>query len=113
MGPYLQYTSEKPADPIELRVYSGANGAFTLYEDEGINYNYEKGQFATIPLTWNEAARTLTMGPRKGSFPGMLARRTFRIVWVKPAHGMGLVPAPAADKTVLYDGKPLVVKWGG
>ena len=110
MGPFLQYTSEKPADPIELRVYPGANGAFTFYEDEGINYNYERGLFATIPLTWNDAARTLTFGPRRGAFPGMLSRRVFRIVWVKPAHGGGLDPAPA-DKTIVYDGKALVVKW--
>ena len=113
LGPLLQYTSEKPADPIELRVYPGADGACTLYEDEGINYNYEKGRYATIPLTWNEASRTLTLGTRQGSFLGMLARRTFRIVWVKPGHGVGLAPAPVADKTVTYDGKAVVVKWGG
>ena len=113
MGPYLQYVAEKPADPIELRVYPGANGACTLYEDEGVNYDYEKGQYATIPLTWNEAAHTLTIGARQGTFPGMLARRTFRVVWVKPGHGVGLAPAPAADKTIAYDGRAVVVKWGG
>lgn len=72
LGPVVQYVSEKPADPIELRVYRGADGAFTLYEDQSDNYNYEKGAFATIPLTWNESSGTLTIGARKGKFPGML-----------------------------------------
>ena len=110
MGPYLQYTAEKPADPTELRVYPGANSAFTLYEDEGINYNYEKGRYAAIPLTWNEASQTLKIGARQGAFPGMLTRRTFRIVWVKASHGIGLAPVPSADKTVTYVGKALVIK---
>ena len=87
LGPYLQYVAEKPADPMELRVYQGANGAFTLYEDEGDNTNYERGQYATIPLTWNEAAHTLTLGARTGRFPGMLTKRTFHIVWGEARPG--------------------------
>ena len=69
MGPFLQYSNEKPADPIELRVYPGANGAFTLYEDEGDSYRYEKGASATIPFAWDDAAKTLTIGPPKENFP--------------------------------------------
>jgi alpha-D-xyloside xylohydrolase len=81
MGPDLQYSTEKPADPIEVRVYRGADGAFTLYEDENDTYNYEKGVHATIPFLWDEARKTLTIGDRAGQFPGMLATRTFRVVF--------------------------------
>ena len=109
MGPYLQYASEKPADPIELRVYPGADASFTLYEDEGDNNNYERGKYATIPLAWNERRKTLTIGERSGSFPGMLAKRTFHIVLVKPGMGVGVEPVEAA-KTVSYEGKAVTVK---
>ena len=77
MGPDVEYATEKPADPIELRVYRGADGDFTLYEDENDNYNYEKGVYATIPMHWNDATQALTIGERKGSFPGMLENRAF------------------------------------
>ena len=113
LGPYLQYVAEKPADPIELRVYRGANGALTLYEDEGDNTNYERGLYATIPIGWNDKAHTLTLGARAGHFPGMLARRTFHIVWVGPGRGVGVAPSPAADRTVTYDGRVVTVKAGG
>ena len=110
LGPTLQYVAEKPADPIELRVYRGADGAFTLYEDEGDNTNYERGQYATIPILWNESARTLTFGARAGRFPGMLSKRTFRIVWVGPGRGAGAALSPAADRTVVYDGRAVSVR---
>jgi len=110
MGPFLQYASEKPADPIELRVYRGANGKFTLYEDEGDNYDYTKGVCATIPISWNDKAGVLTIGKRKGSFPGMLRKRTLRIVWVRPGKGTGLEISPSADRVVSYDGKAIVVR---
>ena len=112
MGPFLQYASEKPADPIELRVYRGANGKFTLYEDEGDGYGYEKGVHATIPITWNEASKTLTIGARAGKFPGMRARRTFHVVWVRPGRGTGPGPAPT-DQTITYTGKAIMVKAPG
>jgi alpha-D-xyloside xylohydrolase len=82
MGPAVEYAAEKPADPIELRVYPGADGSFTLYEDENDNYDYEKGAYATIPIHWDNAAQTLTIGERKGKFPGMLESRTFRVLFV-------------------------------
>jgi len=80
LGPEMQYVGEKAWDNLEVRVYPGANGRFTLYEDEGDNYNYEKGQYATITFQWNDKARTLTIGERKGSYPGMLTKRQFTIV---------------------------------
>ena len=104
LGPDLQYAMEKPADPIELRVYPGANGSFTLYEDEGDSYNYEKGVHATIPFEWNEAKRTLTIGKRSGSFPGMLKQRTFNVVWVSEKHGVGNIFSDKPDAVVHYNG---------
>ncbi|MCR5472867.1 MAG: glycoside hydrolase family 31 protein [Prevotella sp.] len=80
LGPEMQYVGEKAWDNLEVRIYPGANGSFTLYEDEGDNYNYEKGQYATITFQWNDKARTLTIGARKGSYPGMLQKRQFTIV---------------------------------
>ena len=109
-GPALQYTDEHPADPITLYVYTGRNAAFTLYEDEGVNYHYEQGAFTNIPLRYDEAARTLTIGARQGSFPGMAARRTFRVVWVRKDRptpwDLDAVPA----QTVAYDGTAATVK---
>jgi alpha-D-xyloside xylohydrolase len=112
LGPVVQYANEKPADPIELRVYRGADGAFMLYEDEGDNYNYERGVFATIPLIWNEAKQTLTIGARKGKFPGMLKERTFRVVFVDENHGIGGGETENADAIVKYAGKTMTVRAG-
>jgi len=113
MGPFLQYSSEKPADPIELRIYPGANGAFTLFEDEGDTYHYEKGTFATIPLAWDDAGKTLTIGARKGDFPGMLKDHTFNIVIVHDNHGQGVATVDAPDQVIKYSGAELKVKIGG
>ncbi|HVP56410.1 MAG TPA: TIM-barrel domain-containing protein [Candidatus Eisenbacteria bacterium] len=110
MGPELQYAAEKPADPIELRVYRGADGSFTLYEDENDGYAYEKGVYATIPIVWNEASQTLTIGERKGKFPGMLDSRAFRIVFVKEDHGAGTDATEHVDRTVTYSGQSLSVQ---
>ena len=110
-GPVVQYATEKPADPIELRVYRGADGKFTLYEDEGDSYNYEKGKYATIPFEWNESKQSLTIGKRSGSFPGMLKERTFRVVFVSTGHGAGAAAEEKADSVVNYAGKTVVVKF--
>ena len=80
MGPVMQYVGEKKWDNLELRVYPGADATFTLYEDEGDNYNYEKGIYATIPISWSERTHTLTIGERKGNYPGMLEQRSFNII---------------------------------
>lgn len=109
MGPEVEYAAAKPADPIELRVYQGADGDFTLYEDENDTYNYQKGVYATIPIHWNAAGKTLSIGERKGSFPGMLENRTFRIVFVRRGHGAGIGLSRQADKVVLYSGRPVTV----
>lgn len=79
VGPQVQYATEKAWDNLEIKVYAGANGSFTLYEDEFDNYNYETGAYTEIPLTWNNASRTLIVGARKGSYDGMLANRKFTI----------------------------------
>lgn len=108
-GPDMQYSDEKPASEITLYVYAGQDGAFTLYEDEGVNYNYEKGQYATIPFTYKEAEGTLTVGARKGEFPGMLKERTFNVVKVSKDK-----PQPFDLKVkgavVKYDGTTQTVK---
>jgi alpha-D-xyloside xylohydrolase len=109
MGPDVEYSSEKPADPIEVRVYPGADGGFRLYEDEGDNYDYEKGVYATIPFHWDDAGRTLTIGDRSGTFPGMLGTRTFRVVFVGEGHGVGIAPTETAEKVVQYSGTQLTV----
>jgi len=108
-GPNVQYATEKPTDPIELRVYRGADGKFTLYEDEGDGYNYEKGAYATIPIEWNEGKQTLTIGKRSGKFPGMLKDRTFKIVWVSGNHGVGISSNENPDATVQYHGSAVTV----
>ncbi|HZD32637.1 MAG TPA: TIM-barrel domain-containing protein, partial [Candidatus Angelobacter sp.] len=104
IGPELQWTSEKPADPIELRIYPGADGQFTLYEDDGTTYAYEKGEHATITFGWNDATRMLAIGARTGSFPGMLQKRTFNVVVVGASHGVGSEASVSPDRPVTYDG---------
>ncbi len=110
LGPTLQWANEQPADPIELRVYPGADGRFTLYEDEGDSCRYEKGIYATIPITWDDNAQRLSIGARHGSFPGMLKKRTFRIVIVRPGHGTGIAPTAVPDQVVAYDGTAVTIK---
>jgi alpha-D-xyloside xylohydrolase len=109
MGPFLQYSSEKPAEPIELRVYRGENSKFTLYEDEHDNYDYEHGKYATIPITWDEANHTLEIGKRTGDFPGMLKERTFNVVWVSANHGAGVPITDQPDAVIHYEGKAVKV----
>jgi len=109
LGPDVEYATENPADPLEIRLYRGANGSFTLYEDENDNYNYEHGAHATIPFTWDEASHTLTIGDRAGTFPGMLESRSFRIVFVHEGHGVGGGLTQEADKSVTYAGKKITV----
>ncbi len=109
MGPAMEWSTEKPADPIELRIYPGTNGDFTLYEDENDNYDYVKGSHATIQLHWDDAAKTLSFGPREGSFAGMLSEHTFRIVFVGKDHGVGIAASSTADVTVTYKGDRMTV----
>ena len=109
MGPVIQYATEKN-DPIEIRIYPGADCKFTLYEDENDNYNYEKGKYSTIIFKWDDAKKTLTIGDRKGSFPGMIAEHKFNIVRVENKKGIGINSSETFDKVVIYNGKKVVVK---
>ncbi len=103
LGPDMQYSDEKPASEIDLYVYAGDNGEFTLYEDENVNYNYEKGLFSMIAFSYDEGSRTLTIGQRQGEFPGMLRERIFNVIPVSP-EGKG------AGVKVNYDGSALTVR---
>jgi alpha-D-xyloside xylohydrolase len=105
MGPPIEY-SQAANDPIELRVYTGASGEFTLYEDEGDTYNYEKGAYATIPIRWDDATHTLTIGARKGKYNGMPDTLTFRVVFVSKEHGTGVEETRTPESTFSYDGGP-------
>jgi alpha-D-xyloside xylohydrolase len=109
MGPYLQYATEKPADPIELRIYPGADTKFELYEDENDNYNYEQGKHTTILFSWDNKDKTLTIGERQGEFIGMIMERTFNIVVVNETAGIGIEPSKNF-KTISYSGKSTKVK---
>jgi alpha-D-xyloside xylohydrolase len=108
-GARLPAHPHEQEDLIELRVYTGADGDFTLYEDDGITYAYEKGQFATITLHWNEGTRTLTLGERKGAYPGMRRTRRFGIVFVRKWRGLG-IEQTFAPTEILYDGRPFETK---
>ena len=99
LGPEMQYVGEKAWDNLELRVYPGADGRFVLYEDEGDNYNYEKGAYSTITLQWNDKKHTLTIGARKGEYPGMLQSRAFTVVW-----------PDGTSKTVNYQGQEINIE---
>jgi alpha-D-xyloside xylohydrolase len=108
MGPMIQYAAES-IDPLEIRVYKGKNGSFTLYEDAGDSYDYETGAYATIQLTWDDAGQKLTIGARKGTYADMPASRTFNVVWVGADHGAGLDVTATPDQVVKYDGTAVTV----
>jgi len=110
MGPVIQYASEKN-DQVEIRIYPGADGEFTLYEDENDNYNYEKGVFSTITFKWNDSKKVLTIGDRKGTYPGMLNTRKFQVVLVNQNHGTGIDITYKVDRLVEYSGKVKRVKF--
>lgn len=111
-GPKVQYSSESNWDKLEIRIYRGADGSFTLYEDERDNYNYEQGKFSEITFGWDDANSTLTIDDRKGEFNGMLKDRTFRIVLVDKDKnlGLGLRQSARFSKVVEYSGKKISVK---
>ena len=105
LGPDEEYADEKAADPLELRVYGGADGDFVLYEDEGDSYNYEKGVYATTRFHWDDSRRTLTIDDQHGRFPHMAEARTIHVVLVREDHGAGQRPTSNPDSTVPYAGK--------
>jgi len=110
MGPVVQYATEKPDAPYEIRVYRGADGKFTLYEDDNETYAYERGQSARYDIRWNDAQRTLTIGPRRGAFPGMVRQRTLKIVVIGDDKARALT-SPPANRTVSYGGRSLIVRF--
>jgi alpha-D-xyloside xylohydrolase len=112
MGPSIEY-SQQAEDPIELRIYTGANGEFTLYQDEGDTYNYEKGAYATIPIRWNESTHQLTIGERKGKYHGMPETLTFQVVFVGSQHGTGIEPTRTPESAFTYAGQSHEVAWRG
>jgi len=106
-GPAIQSTSEQAKGPVTLNVYTGANGKFSLYEDDGVSRQYLKGQYSRIPLSYDEAAKSLTIGRRQGSWPGMMAKRTIRIRWIRPGR---LLDLDAADQVVTYRGAHITIR---
>ena len=111
MGPESQYVDEKREGAIELRIYPGQDATFTIYEDEGDNYNYEKGEYSEILIRWDDQARTLIFEQRKGQFDGMVEERTYNIVLVSETNGFGLDEAKKYDKVVNYKGEKIVVQF--
>jgi len=109
VGPEIQYTTEKPADPVTLFVFTGRDGQFVLYEDENINYNYEKGAFATISFRYDESSKILNIGRREGKFDGMLEKRTFNVVVVSADKPEKLKFDGIPDKVISYDGTELKI----
>jgi alpha-D-xyloside xylohydrolase len=108
-GPDLQYTSEKTADTIQLYVYTGRDASFQLYEDEGTNYNYERGFYSNIRFDYDERNKTLTIQNRTGDFPGMLKQRVFKIIWISKDNPVPL-NFDMAGTLVQYDGNKQIVK---
>ena len=105
----MQYAEEKKWDNLDICIYPGANGEFTLYEDEFDNYNYEKGMYSNIKFVWNDAERTLTICDREGEFPKMLKKRNFNITVMQPGKPSAEKVIGSADKKVRYTGKKIVV----
>ncbi len=111
IGPEMQWSDEKKPELIDLYVYAGKDGSYTLYEDEGTNYNYEKGKYAVIDFKYDDARKQVTIGARKGSFDGMLQKRRFNIILVdqKKQQGVNLAKSPKG-KVVKYAGQAMTVK---
>jgi alpha-D-xyloside xylohydrolase len=112
VGPAIQYTDEKPADPVTFYIYTGRDCAFTLYEDEGINYNYEKGACSTIKISFNNKTRQITIGDRTGEFTGMLKSRKFNFVMVTDKDPVPFNPDSEPHLSVGYEGRQIIVETG-
>ena len=110
-GPEMEWSDEKPAELINLYIYAGQNGSFQLYEDEGTNYNYEKGKYATIDITYNDATKTVSFGTLKGQFPGMLKERRFNVVLISKDAPKALNLDNPEGKMVEYKGKAVSVSF--
>ncbi len=111
MSPAMQYVDQQLDAPYEIRIYPGADATFTLYEDDGETYNYEKGQYVTVELHWDDKTRTLSIGKRQGSFPGMVAQREFRVVLASETDGVGLPESTNNIHSVRYAGQAVQIKF--
>jgi alpha-D-xyloside xylohydrolase len=109
-GPAIQFTGNNSRSPLTLNIYTGADGSFSLYEDDGVSRQYLHGKYSRIPLSWDEAANTLTIGARAGSYPGMAGKRTINVRWMRPGAPRALALDAKADATVKYDGRPQMVR---
>jgi alpha-D-xyloside xylohydrolase len=109
-GPAIQHTGNNSRSPLTLNVYTGADGSFSFYEDDGISRQYLHGQSSRIPLSWNERTRTLTVGGREGSYAGMAGKRVIRVRWMKPGIPRALAFDAKADAAISYDGRPQTVR---
>ncbi|HVV71427.1 MAG TPA: DUF5110 domain-containing protein, partial [Verrucomicrobiae bacterium] len=109
LGPEMEYATERPADTIELRIYPGGDGTFTLYEDANDGYAYEEGQFATTKISYHDKRHTLEIGATHGAFPGMLKKRVFDIVMVDEGKGVGEGFTAVPLKRVVFVGKAMNV----
>ena len=107
LGPALQYVAKKPSDPLTLYIYSGADADFTLYQDDGLTFGYEKGAFAEIPMHWNDRTHVLTVGSRKGGYPGMPVEHHLQIVLVAPGHPSPVSSTPVVTASAVYVGKQI------
>jgi alpha-D-xyloside xylohydrolase len=112
-GPAIQFTSEKQNAPVTLNIYTGANGSFSLYEDDGVSRQYLRGKYSHIPLQWNEHSKTLTIGVRDGSYPEIASKRVLGLRWMTPGKRRALELDAKPDQTVLYDGRELKVRLPG
>jgi alpha-D-xyloside xylohydrolase len=109
VGPAIQFTDEKPADPVTLFVYTGRDCAFTLYEDEGTNYNYEQGMWSSIKFSFENNTGNLIIGERQGEFDGMLRSRTFNIVWITKDKPVAFDPEARCQASVNYTGSEITI----
>ena len=111
IGPAIQHTGNNSHSPVTLNVYAGADGSFSLYEDDGVSRQYLHGQYLRVPLRWNERTKTLTIGAREGSgYSGMARQRVINICWMAPGKPRALDLDCKPDATVTYNGKPLTVR---
>ncbi len=109
-GPEMQYTGEKPVDPITLYVYTGRDAGFTLYEDQDTTYDYENGAFSRIKITYSEDAKTLTIANRQGTFPGMKPDRKFKVVWLDKNHAVSLNFELEHFQAIIYNGHQITIR---
>jgi len=109
IGKIVQNTSQAQND-LTIFIYAGKNGTFSLYEDENLNYNYEKGKYSTIDFNYNDKSKTLSISDRNGSFNGMTKVRNFRIVLVNQKDSHGIDQTEKTSKLVHYVGKKIGIK---